>query len=352
MKTTLRLALPRLRELFADTVVPFALLDRDHQILRSGELAVHELAPALTPRSTQAILHAEDSVQVRVTVPPLSGARMEAAIIGIAEPLTLSAPESLALAHSPREPDGLSTIAWTERESLARAWKLLASCGLANVLFYPAAMLSTEAGIPESGTPGFWQQPAPAWSLNPPALRPAASSASHWRGPLAWTGAAAAVWLIGLNVHASRIADESARLRHGMQQQVAQAFPDIPVVLDPLKQATQRRDALRAGQGAVSESDFMPLALAAAQLLPDTRNRLQKLDYERGALSLALQEDDASTAAPDARPIEQAAAQGLLLARNDEGWRLERLGTTGDGQQAATSNNAPGRLRIRQQGRP
>lgn len=351
MKTTLRLALPRLRELTADTTLRFALLDREHQILRSGELPVQELAQVVSPRHVQAILHTDDTVHVRTTVPPLSGARMDAAIVAIAEPLTLSAPEQLALAHSPREADGQATIVWADREPLSRAWQVLAQCGLGNVLFYPQALLDGEDGATDADTPEFWRRPAPAWSLNPPALRPAQSHASHWRGPLAWAGAATAVWLLGLNVYASRIADESTRLRHGMQQQVARAFPDIPVVLDPVKQATQRRDALRAGQGAMAESDLMPLALAAAQLLPETGRRVQKLDYEAGVLTLELEDDDAASARPDATPIEQASAQGLLLARTETGWRIERLGTRGDGSNARAASE-PARLNIRQQGQP
>lgn len=373
MKTTLRLALPRLRELHTHSLLHFALLDREQHILRRGELPLDELAAVLAPRSVQAILHPDDTVQVSVPVPPLAGARMEAAIAALVEPLTLSAPEQLAIAHSPRQADGHATLVWADRDPLARAWQTFAQAGLDQVCFYPYDLVVPAAAghdaAPRQAPPGrfhtddadsaagseaveipdaFWQQPVPAWSLNPQALRPAASRASHWRAPLMWTGAAAAVWLVGLNIYASRVAQESQNLRLGMQRQVAQAFPDMTVVLDPLKQATQRRDALRAAQGTVSDGDAIPLALAAAQLLPDTRNRVQTLRYDNGVLTLDLEEDD-SAAAPDARPIEQASAQGLALARTDGGWRIERI-KPGAANAATPQAGSPGRLRIRQGG--
>jgi len=373
MKTTLRLVLPRLRELNAHSMLRFALLDREQQILRRGELPLDELSAVLGPRSIQAILHPDDTVHVCVPVPPLTGARMESAMAAIVEPLTLSAPEHLAIAHSARQADGQAILAWADRDPLARAWHAFAQAGLDQVCFYPHALVVPAADEPGAdpgqawqATPSgevtidaaqpdatdlpdaFWQHRVPAWSLNPQALRPAASRASHWRAPLIWVGAAAAVWLIGLNVYAARVAQETQRVRLGMQRQVAQAFPDMAVVLDPLKQATQRRDALRAAQGAVSEGDAMPLALAAAQLLPDTRNRLQKLHYDKGVLTLDLEEDD-TVAAPDARPIEQAKAQGLALARTDGGWRIARI-EPGAAQASSPEGGTSGRLRIRQGG--
>ena len=396
MKTTLRLVLPRLRELNTHSALHFALLDRELKILRRGELPLDELAVALAPRFIQAILHPDDTVHVSVPVPPLAGARMEAAIAAIVEPLTLSAADQLAIAHGPRQADGHATLVWADRDPLARAWHAFVQAGLDQVCFYPYALVVPSAGEQEAlaGHPAqglhpdiaghaavseaadvenhatvsgaadvagrarvsdaacfpdaFWQHPAPAWSLNPQALRPAASRASHWRAPLLWAGAAAAVWLVGLNIYAARIAQESQTLRLGMQHQVAQAFPDMAVVLDPLKQATQRRDALRAAQGTVTDGDAIPLALAAAQLLPDTRNRVQKLHYDKGVLTLDLEEDD-SAAAPDARPVEQASAQGLALARTDGGWRIERIRADA-GNGAAPEAGSPGRLRIRQGG--
>lgn len=158
------------------------------------------------------------------------------------------------------------------------------------------------------------------------------------------------IWLVGLNLHASQLRQEAAQLRTAMQQQVRQAFPDIPVVVDPLKQATQRRDSLRAAQGTASENDFLPLALSAAKLLPPNAQRLAGLRYEQGTLDLTLLDDDGETAAPDAAPVKQAAAMGLALSRTDTGWRIARAGSGGAGNSAATHGSP--RIQIQQGGRP
>src|SRR5690606_21651419 len=129
-----------------------------------------------------------------------------------------------------------------------------------------------------------WQGPAPAWSLALPALQPNRKGRTPWRRPAAWAAAAAAVWILGLNVHAWQLGREEAALRQRMAAQVKAAFPDIPVVLDPVRQAEQRRDALRAAGGEFGSSDFLPLALAAAQLLPAASNNVTALRYTPGEL--------------------------------------------------------------------
>lgn len=358
MKTHLRIALPRLRELSPESVVVFALMDRDCTILRAGELALTELAAAVPARKIQAVLHPADTVATRLVVPPLSGPRLDAAVDALVEPLTLSATESLAVGHGPREADGLACIAWTEREPLARAWRTLAEAGLQAVHFYPTSeVLAPEDGnrTDALGLPvdARWQYNAPAWSLSLPALRPAATGASRWSTPLYWGAAATLLWLVGLNLYAGQLSREASGLRSAMQRQVANAFPDIPVVVDPLKQAEQRRDSLRASQGEVSENDFIPLAQAAARLLPDTRNRVMLAHYQNDALKLVVENDDNATTSPDAGPMQQAAGMGLLLERNEEGWRLSRNGDAD--ANASAGKNLPrtpttAALRMRQGG--
>ncbi|MFA4913167.1 MAG: hypothetical protein WC590_06010, partial [Burkholderiaceae bacterium] len=68
----------------------------------------------------------------------------------------------------------------------------------------------------------------------------------------------------------------------------------------------------------------------------------------KGVLTLDLEEDD-TVAAPDARPIEQAKAQGLALARTDGGWRIARI-EPGAAQASSPEGGTSGRLRIRQGG--
>src|SRR3546814_5636900 len=117
-----------------------------------------------------------------------------------------------------------------------------------------------------------------------------ASASGRWRKAIYWSVAAAAVWLIGLNWYAAQLSHEVETLQKNMEQAVIQAFPQVPVVIDPLRQAQNQRDALRLAQGAAAEDDFMPLALAAAQVLDFARSHVRSLRYEHGVLTLMLAE--------------------------------------------------------------
>ena len=353
MKNLLRIALPPLRTFGDDAPIAFALLGRDTRVLRAGELPLHQLPQAAAGARVQAVLHPADTVITALSLPPLSRKHFATAVAALVEPLTLSSPQDLAIGHGPRADDGRVEVAWTDRAALARAWRRLTDAGLAVADIVPtAAVLPASDPSPEAPLSlpidTRWQLPARRWSLALPELRPATAPLARWRAPLLWGVAAALVWLIGLNLHASQLRGEAQGLRQAMQQQVRQAFPDIPVVVDPLKQATQRRDSLRASQGTSSESDFMPLAMAAAQLLPAGRHRVVSLRYDDGALQLGLDEDeDASTAAPDAGLVQQAAALGLSLTRNDEGWRLARAPARRDcPMKPASLANTAQRLRL------
>mgnify|MGYP002621344269 CR=1 FL=1 len=55
MKTTLRLELPALTSLHADSRVAFALLDRQHAVQRTGELPLADLAAARVAAQPDAI---------------------------------------------------------------------------------------------------------------------------------------------------------------------------------------------------------------------------------------------------------------------------------------------------------
>jgi len=367
--------------LHASSRVAFALLDRQHAVQRTGELPLAELAAAVPPSRVEAILHPADSVLTTVTVPPLPTHRLQAAVAGAVEPMLLGDIESLAVAHGARTGDGAVAVAWTARDPLARALRLLADNGLpADVLMpAPLALPLTETGwtvlvrddhvvvrtglqtgqawaidpfattdadpavaalLPalEQDTPGVvgwidpppagwpelsdterrplpatarWQGATPGWSLALADLQPHRTGRSPWRQPALWAAAAAAVWLLGLNVHAWQLGREEAGLRQRMTAQVKAAFPDIPVVLDPLRQAEQRRDSLRAAGGEFGSSDFLPLALATTQLLPAATNNVVALRYTQGELKLELVDDGIGMvakagAAPTPAPQQQA----------------------------------------------
>ncbi len=170
-----------------------------------------------------------------------------------------------------------------------------------------------------------WNAPLPAWSLAVPALRPTRLQRSPWRRPIAWVVAAAAVWTVGLNVHAMRLEGEAAELRQRMGDSVRAAFPQLPVILDPLRQATQQRDALRAAAGSVAETDFLPLALAASQLLPLSAGNVATVAFADETLSLRLVENPPGVAgALDPGLARRAQELGLQVDQRDGAWVLQR----------------------------
>ncbi len=100
-----------------------------------------------------------------------------------------------------------------------------------------------------------------------------------------------------------------------MQASVLTSFPKIPVVIDPLRQAQTQRDALRLAGGAAADDDFMPLALAAAQVLVFAQSHVHSMRYEKGLLSLTLAEGYVPPA-NEAALAQSASAQQLLLQKD------------------------------------
>lgn len=342
MKNFIRLALPRVATLTPDTSLPYVLLDRQHTVLRSGELPAAALAAGMPTRQTQVVLHPADVVHTQVIAPPLTAARLTTAVHALIEPMVLTSPDDLAIGHGARQADGTVQVAWTARAPLARTWALLADAGLQVTGFYPTAhVVPEDDGKSETAlalpADDRWRHPAPAWSLAVTALRPATRGDGRWRPAMIAGAAAALVWIVGLNIYAGQLGGEARALTGTMQRKVTQAFPDIGIVIDPLKQAQQRRDTLRTAHGTARDDDFLPLAQAAASLLPQAAHRVERLSYRKGSLAIELEGDD-GTGAPDAGLAQRATAMGLTLTREDTGWRLARLDATG-------GNEAPGRLR-------
>lgn len=319
MRQHVRLLLPPLSELTSAMPLAFVLVDRDGRLLRSGHLEPQPLAALAGAWPVHAIVRDGDTVVTCVTVPPVAARRLGDAVRSSVEPMTLSDPDHLLVAHGPRRTDGTVAVAWTAREPLERAWSLLASAGLNVVSLVPHALALPE-GDPHPDRPlelpagPRWLAPLPAWSFIGSARRPA-GGAGRWRRPFAWAAVACAVWVLGLNVHAARQGGRLEALRESMRQTVQQAYPQIPVVIDPLHQARQQRDALRLAGGDAAADDFMPLALATAEVLGFAQGHVLGLRYEDNRLTLTLAEgyrplvDEAALA-------RTAAGQGLRLARD------------------------------------
>ncbi|WP_035181570.1 GspL/Epsl periplasmic domain-containing protein, partial [Achromobacter xylosoxidans] len=132
----------------------------------------------------------------------------------------------------------------------------------------------------------------------------------------------------GLNLHAAQLRGEAQALRDGMRRQVLAAFPEVPVVLDPARQAQQGLEALQSRRGGAHAGDFLPLARAAAKTLPFAADNVAQLGYADQALTLQLADSGAQAQRVAETPalVKQAAAQGLKLERGDTDntWRITR----------------------------
>ncbi|MDF8359392.1 type II secretion system protein GspL [Achromobacter anxifer] len=327
MKNTLRIALPPLDELSADSPLPYAWFDRRGRCARQGELTLQAMGHAYPQAACEAVLHPSDVIATSVQIPAVARARYAAAVHSALEPLVLSDLDALAIGHGPRGADGSVPLAWAAREPVRRAWSLLNAQGLrAHALIAPQTLgADIAAPLRDPGDPR-WQAPTPSWSLAMPQLAPARVSA--WRPVWRWGAGAAVVWIAGLNLYASQLQSEGDALRNGMRAQVLAAFPDLPVVLDPPRQAQQGLDALQANRGAANAADFLPLARAAAQALPFAADKVARLGYADQALTLQLADagEQSQRVAETPALIQQAAALGLKLERgdNDNTWRILR----------------------------
>lgn len=334
MKPQLRLALPPLASLTAATTIPFVLLDRNGRVARSGEMSPAQLSAIAPSGRAHAILQPGEAVVATIDLPPLPARRRHAAVLGQIEPMVLDDLEDLCVAHGPRDAQGRTPVAWVSRAPLMRAWQTLHDSGLKLDAIVPFE-LALPAGDPAPTTPlslpasARWAAPLPEWSLARPEWRPARQS-ERWRRPLAWCGVAAAVWLVGLNLYALQLRSEEQSLMQRNERAVREAFPSIPVILDPLRQARGQRDLLREGQGMTQDDAFMPLAIDTARVLSFAAGHVAALRYHDARLTLELAHG--YTPPADESALRQAAAvESLSLEKDAENpgvWRARRLSTT------------------------
>ncbi len=329
MKVRLRLLLPPLSGLNAGSVLPFAVVDRQLRVLRSGELPLRELAAAVPAGApAEAILHPDDAVVARVSPPPIAARLLPAAIRASVESMVLSGAGELCIAHGARRADGTVPVAWAQRKALAAAWALLAGHGLRVEALVPLALArpAGDARAPaEVPAQALWTAAWPGWSLALPEIQPRARR-HDWRPALRWTALAAAIWIGGLLAYAHQLETRVEVLQGRMRAELAQAFPDLPTGPEPLVQARAQRDALRLARGEPAGDDLMPLALAAAQSLPALASQVTRLQYGGGTLALSLREG--AEAPHDPAAIRQALAARGLAYEVDAGppqtWRLRR----------------------------
>jgi len=118
---TLRLRLCPLADLGAEAVLDFEVLDEKRTILQRGQATLADV-PRLS--RVELVIAAPDVLLVEAALPPLSGARLRAALPAIAEPHILSAIET-AFVVAARSNTPRATLAVLDRALFARALELL-----------------------------------------------------------------------------------------------------------------------------------------------------------------------------------------------------------------------------------
>lgn len=339
----IRLILPALSGLTPDSPLAFALVGRDGRMLRTGEMPLRQLPAALGPWPVFVVLQTTDAVVARVSVPPVPPRRLTEAIQSVIEPMVLTKTDQILLAHGPRQADGMVTVAWGSRNPLLRAWSLLQESGLRPVSLVPASLLApVDETHPDQAlsllTEACWQADWPSWSLTDGLARP--GGGQRWRRPLAWTLLALAVWVLGLNAYAHQQQNHLDHLRQTMRQTVEQAFPQIPVVIDPLRQAGQQRDALRLAGGDAAAMDFLPLAMAAASILDFAATQVHGMQYRDGVLTLTLM-PDYQPSFSEAVLRQAAAAQHIEVEQDGKQTQIWRVRPLNSGASTQLNSGRP-----------
>ena len=108
-----------------------------------------------------------------------------------------------------------------------------------------------------------------------------------WRLPAAMLAAGVAVFLVGLNLHWGKLAQERDELRASLERRFRQTFPDARVVVDPVAQMERQVAQLRARAGRSGPSDFTPLVGRLAQALgTQASDALTSIEYRDGRLQV------------------------------------------------------------------
>ena len=120
---------------------PFALAGDGGQLLQQGAAALGNLADlVVSARRVVLVLAASDVTLLRVTAPPLSAARMKAALPGLVEEQILGDPADCVLAAGPADADGQRSVAVVQRAWLEVLLKALVAQGAHGISAVPAQL--------------------------------------------------------------------------------------------------------------------------------------------------------------------------------------------------------------------
>lgn len=156
-------------------------------------------------------------------------------------------------------------------------------------------------------------------------LRAPPGAPHGWPRAIALCASAAVIWTLGLNLYAAQLADAGQQLRQHMHQQVRAAYPQLPVILNPLQQVRQQ---LAAGQASAT-APFNHLLLAAGEAMPFLAGGVAQLTFDDGVLDL---QPVPGAAQPPVDNVWQTrlAGQGIAASSSGHGWSLRPASVTGE----------------------
>ncbi|MGF6098852.1 type II secretion system protein GspL [Pseudomonas sp. 18175] len=340
----LRIGLPPLDQLTADSQVRFAWLDRG-VVVEEGTDSLAHLSKARI--AMDCFLHPRDSLLTSLELPPLPAAKAAAAVACAAQALILGPVEHMQVAHGPRESDGRVQVAWVSKAGLERLFALplklrgvypapyalpvgaaaldegylLTRDSLQQGAVHPLGQQALDlplVDLPLVDMAQRWSGPTPNWGLHGRLSQPASGG---WGRALGYLALATAIWTLGLNLYAARQVDEGQRLKALMSQQVRQAFPELPVVLNPLQQARQQLAARQSGAATDPGQRFSSLLQLVGSNLPFMVASVDSLSFEQGRLHLELLADSRN---PTAQGDWQTALTqaGFSASRDEHGWSI------------------------------
>jgi general secretion pathway protein L len=135
-----------------------------------------------------------------------------------------------------------------------------------------------------------------------------------WRAPLVLAALCVVTWIVGLNIDAWRMLREERALRARTESAFREAFPRVPVVLDPVKQMHRGLADLRTGADAAEPRDFLPLAASLARALPAEADVVRSLEFREQVLRVELEPRAIDTPRKRELLVEQLTTAGLVAS--------------------------------------
>lgn len=353
MKAHWRGVLPPLEQLDSKSPLRLAWLSASGEVKVYGQMPLAEVAASIGRHPLSLYLHPLDCRLTSLSLPALPAARLASAVELAIQPLQLGDPGSVSSAWGARSVDGEVPVAWLDTSQLGRIRRVLGECRLRardvlptpfllpvgetpsaciwdgclllrldrqRALVYPVVEAApADEGWQQFGgrdDPRCWTGEVPGWGLRLAAAG-GVSTDGLGRAAAIWA-AALLVWIGGLHWYAGELSQEGQRLEAQLRQRVQMAFPELPVVLNPLQQAKERLTARSSGNA----ESFNGLLRAAGEGGAFLDGRLERLQYAEGALQLQLL--PGRNAADLASWQSGLAGLGIQAEARDQGWHLAR----------------------------